>query len=506
MKKAIGLMAAMALAASGTAFAQSTIAYELALGGDNQAATYEASVNNYPCFDTTAEWLTDGAVLTDPDVTWSVYVEVSGTHSGGDSDGTVPNGAANLVFNVALYAGSVAPANLVAQDVFFSTINDGDADGGRGTFGPDELHWAAFTHIYHQIDGDDDGTIEGCGASEPGRVIDDILLGGPGMSRFQYPSKQGLSNSVSEPLSTAVADGTLLGMGCGYEQYVGAGCSIYCGFYSGLQYFGVGMDTPGYPGYTGAGLGVLPIAEGQIDLTLLAPGDYVLEVTAVEAANNILEGDFDPDAGDPGEFASQVNVVLGDTIAFTVDGGGTPPVINSADSVRTHGTAGDFAIPILGSDDTECRLGGPSKIVIVFDQDVQAADGTLDTEVTLSSGTINSMSIAGDTLTVNTAVNSFCDDCCLTIGVSGISALGAPSAVMTPATLGIRIVACDNSPGPVYGGTNVLDVIRAKQASGQPVTAANFRKDADASGGVINVLDVIRAKQQSGGTYTAACP
>lgn len=204
-----------------------------------------------------------------------------------------------------------------------------------------------------------------------------------------------------------------------------------------------------------------------------------------------IDGDGDVDADD---------LALWDSMQASA------PAIVSAESVRTHGTAGEFGIAILGSDDTECRLGGPSKIVIVFDQNVQAADGTLDTEVVLSSGTIAGMSIAGATLTVNTTVGSFCDDCCLTITVSGISAQGAPAVVMTPATMGIRLVACDNTAGPTYGAVNVLDVIRVKQASGQPVTGANFRYDADASGGVLNVLDVIRAKQESGGTYTATCP
>lgn len=65
--------------AAGPAWADSTISYELALGGDNQASTYEAGTSNYPCFDTTNEVTTDTETY-DPnavtEVTWSVYVAV----------------------------------------------------------------------------------------------------------------------------------------------------------------------------------------------------------------------------------------------------------------------------------------------------------------------------------------------------------------------------------------------------------------------------------------------
>ncbi len=58
----------------------------------------------------------------------------------------------------------------------------------------------------------------------------------------------------------------------------------------------------------------------------------------------------------------------------------------------------------------------------------------------------------------------------------------------------IRFLLGDTNGNGVVNGT---DVSQTKAASGQPVTAANFRADVNASG-VINATDLAIVKSQSG--------
>jgi phosphoribosylformimino-5-aminoimidazole carboxamide ribonucleotide (ProFAR) isomerase len=50
----------------------------------------------------------------------------------------------------------------------------------------------------------------------------------------------------------------------------------------------------------------------------------------------------------------------------------------------------------------------------------------------------------------------------------------------------------------VNGSVTASDVAQVKGQSGQPVTAANFRSDVTASGGIVNASDIGLVKARSG--------
>ncbi len=175
-----------------------------------------------------------------------------------------------------------------------------------------------------------------------------------------------------------------------------------------------------------------------------------------------------------------------------------PPMIIEARSIKTHGAAGDFAINILAPQAIEPRLNGPDRIEIVFDRSIQPADGTLDSEVALSSGAA-ALSLAStygpaDTLMI-TLNNAPDENNCLVIQVSGLADAAVPTpspamCLMELATLTITLVQGEvNLQPPV----NTLDLSITKGQLFQPVTSGNFIFDVTADG-FINTLDLSQIK------------
>ena len=91
-------------------------------------------------------------------------------------------------------------------------------------------------------------------------------------------------------------------------------------------------------------------------------------------------------------FAVAANQAVGDTITFTLTEPGPvdpdPPVVTAAVSRKAHGTAGSFDIDLLATNPVEARSGGPTQIVVTFNEDVQGADGLDNADVQLTSGTV----------------------------------------------------------------------------------------------------------------------
>ena len=94
---------------------------------------------------------------------------------------------------------------------WYSLINDGDANGTRGTLtGADPLYNAAFPSVYN------------VSSTMSGRVIDTVAAGGPNMDQFQYPSATGLAVKVGTTTVLPVGcNGKLVGMGAGYKEFLG---------------------------------------------------------------------------------------------------------------------------------------------------------------------------------------------------------------------------------------------------------------------------------------------
>lgn len=320
MKKCFLMAAIVAVVSTGAALGASRVTYTLGLGGDNQAGTYENSAG-YPQFDTTVGTYTEsnGDPFTvgdaSPDVTWSAKVAVSGAHN----DSVAPSGLANFVFTLELRN---AADELVETVVYHSTINDGDDDGFRGQvlMITDPLHWAAFTFIYNI----NDAGVE----LAPGRVIDVLENGGPGLTRATYPSKTGEADSLAEPLAVAAPAGTLMGMGAGYPEYIPAELND-SGIAWSDYYFGVGMTDVVGASWSYDGLGVVPLAEGQMNLCGVASGTYTLRLISSKndqnVSNNIMEGDLDPDYELLGHFAALANEVVESEITFVLTNECAPP-------------------------------------------------------------------------------------------------------------------------------------------------------------------------------------
>ena len=162
--------------------------------------------------------------------------------------GEAPNGGACLVFDLELHQDTAdgplvgISAGSATSAGWFSSINDGDDDGVRGTsLGADPLENAAFCSTF-----DTSGTFSG-------RVIDGWSQGGPTMAFAQYPYADGL------PANGSVPPGKLLGMGACYEFFSTDTCSP-----------GIGMLDP--TGGACSALGPRALFEGQINTTGLAPG------------------------------------------------------------------------------------------------------------------------------------------------------------------------------------------------------------------------------------------
>jgi len=165
-----------------------------------------------------------------------------------------------------------------------------------------------------------------------------------------------------------------------------------------------------------------------------------------------------------------------------------PPVIVAASSVKTHEAAGDWGIDLsLTGDGVECRTGGPTQLVITFDQDVYGSGSLSD--VWLSAGTVDGVTIAGNTVTVDLsgALNAMV----LTVAFPGIENI---EGQLCDDTLCIRVLAGDvNGDGEV----SIFDLVTVRDNTGLPVTEANCRGDVNGDG-EINIFDLVLVRDQTG--------
>jgi len=252
----------------GEVFGASRVAYTLELGGNNHSVEWLAGTRVPYTRGSAADGQSfyQGHLLN-----YAVVLEASGNHeqTGHPSNGLPIWGAANIVFDLKLTteAGAAVPDAL-----FKSTINE--------TLTP-EPAVAAFALSF--------------GYYQTGRLIDRNTYGGPRLEPiFTYPTQP-------------PASGELIGMGAGYKEWIRSVGET-------MTEPGVGMVT--MPNGM-AGLGVVPIAEGQVDISLLPVGTYKLQVTP-GSGNNVLRGDVNLYQNPAAAFAVAANETAGDTITFTV--------------------------------------------------------------------------------------------------------------------------------------------------------------------------------------------
>lgn len=206
------------------------------------------------------------------------------------------------------------------------------------------------------------------------------------------------------------------------------------------------------------------------------------------AAGGWCDGDFN--------FDGMVNEVdLGIWTACTTPC--TMPVVVSAVSRKTQG-AGDFDIDLIVAGAVESRLGGPTQVVVTFDQPVQAVGGVASpANVSVSSGTVTQVTIAGPVLTVDLAD---ADNASLfTLGFPGIQSLCA-EPVTQSSCFKVLVGDVDGS-----GVVNLSDMLAIRDMLNQMVSASNFRADVDASG-KLDLADMLAVRDRLNTRVAASCP
>ena len=174
---------------------------------------------------------------------------------------------------------------------------------------------------------------------------------------------------------------------------------------------------------------------------------------------------------------------------------GADPILVSAVSRKTHGSAGtfDISLPLSGAPGIEDRQGGPTQVVLTFAAPIHEGS---EFSVMLSSGSASSSSVSGSTLTID--LSGATNGQTLVVNISDIrdSTTGASGNY----SLDIGVLLGDvNGDGLV--NQSDLNIISAD--SGQTTSASNFRADIGEQG-TIDSEDTTLATSEVGSTLAPA--
>jgi hypothetical protein len=315
------------------------------------------------------------------------------------------------------------------------------------------------------------------------------------ISKFSWSENAGWLNWRD---ANGGADGVMIG-----SQYLS-------GFIWGenIGWINVGDGTPGggggYANVDGSDAGVNIAPDGN--LSGLAWGENVGWINFGTTPHIGADGArFDPVVGRFRGWAWGENigwVNLDDATAYVARTLSSGPTLVSAVSRRTHGGVGDFDVnlplapPALPA--VEGRSGGPTRLIFTFSALIKALDGTPSAnEVSVSAGTVGSVSINGHTLTAN--LSGVPDQTCLTVVLNGLGDL-SNHPLVGDNDVRIRVLVGDaNGDGQVASG----DITQVKSVSGQVTNSTNFRRDINADGQVASG-DITQVKSRSG--RSVICP
>lgn len=456
---------------AGPVLAASNVTFTLGLGADNKAANNKvANPPGTPFLAITDNDTSENQIVGNQDngglMTWTVSLSASGVQSAGAGAGSTIKGVANWVFDLELHQGTEAGPLVTTVD-FVSTLHDGGSNcGPSADLCPACLAGAAFAFNYNVLGQ----------AMNSARIVDQLLAGdcvggsqplpdgGPNMSVYLFPT-------------VPPASGKILGMGAGYSEWHRTSFPSYT------------KDGVGIPTGSG-GLGTGPVAEGQIDISGLAPGTYVLKVIP-GAGVNVLRGDINLNQN-ANAFATAADSTTGDTITFEVingtTGGGTDVALVSAKSRKVHGGSGthDIDLPLTGTIGIESRSNGPTKVVLGFDAAVQATGGGAITcaNVALASGTCSTVSGSGTNELIVDLTGST-PAACQTLTLNNIENIDGGSFI-GPNNVKVRSIFGDANADATV---NIVDLNDVKSVLFAPVTGGNFRRDVNADG-VLNIVDL----------------
>lgn len=184
----------------------------------------------------------------------------------------------------------------------------------------------------------------------------------------------------------------------------------------------------------------------------------------------------------------------------------SPPMVSAAISRRTHGTIDydvDLLAPLAGyAVGVESRQGGPTELLITFNEPVFGAAGLDPSDVSVVDGlgspiTVTAVSIAGSQLTVElSGVGNATRVTCTFGGIED----GDGSASVSSLCFGVLL-------GDVTGdGTvNIFDLLNVRNQLALPVAAGNFRADIDLSN-AINVFDLLSVRNRLTTACHVPCP
>ncbi len=173
------------------------------------------------------------------------------------------------------------------------------------------------------------------------------------------------------------------------------------------------------------------------------------------------------------------------------------PTMVTAVSRREHGLAGPFDLDLLGPAPVESRLGGPTQLVVTFDQPIQQLAAT-PADVQLSTGTVTTLQVQGHTLVADLA--GVPNAVPLTVTFPGITYAQSPFSPVTE-TLCLGVLA-----GDVNGdrAANVLDLVTVRNVLNLPADTGTFPADVN-SDGLVNILDLVAVRNRLN-TTVALCP
>lgn len=178
------------------------------------------------------------------------------------------------------------------------------------------------------------------------------------------------------------------------------------------------------------------------------------------------------------------------------------PVMTAASSIKTHGTVGDFAIPLFPAAGAvvECRQQGPNWIEVQFDQDIQLLYGDPTLNVTLSSGTVTSTTDMGSG-TLWITLNGAADNQDLALAFPGVASAASAAALNTDLLcFGVLLGDCQTDRL-----TNVFDLLSVRNNLANAVSGSTFRCDV-VPNGTFDIFDLLSVRNNLSKTIPPTCP
>jgi hypothetical protein len=258
-----------------------------------------------------------------------------------------------------------------------------------------------------------------------------------------------------------------------------------CATWSGISNAGAGGFEACMVNLPAAGVGMPCTFRWRMgsDTSVSHNGWRVDTVKILDGANTIFSQNFDP--------------------VYTCCSGAVPTV-SMAQTIKTHGGAGDFGIdlPLTGTSGVECRAGGATNdytIKVTFSGNV-AVTGSPQAQVTSGMGTIGTggvsnggmVTVMGNMVTI--PLTNVADQQTITVKLNGVTGASGSDVPAVDVTIPMSRLLGDTNGNRAV---NASDTSQTKGRIGQTVTSTNFRSDVNANGS-INAGDASLVKANSG--------